>query len=127
MHISDITRRKLKVVPLSFGTECILGRSIDHSNLILKDPNVSRKHLQVKILGNCIYIQDLGTKNGTYLNSRKVIQTKIIEGDMIHIGSYILTIKRIERVYNYSQGTTQFLLPKLDQSRTYRNINMFYT
>jgi hypothetical protein len=65
-----------------------IGRSI-HSNLTIKNDQLSRKHLHVKLHENVTYIMDLNTTNGTFLNNRKIIPStwvSLIELDTIGFG-----------------------------------------
>ncbi len=48
------------------------------SNLVLSDSKVSRHHLRVDYRSNCIVIEDLGSKNGTYIDGRRVPPRKLI-------------------------------------------------
>lgn len=56
-------------------TNCILGRSSECSHH-LPDPvfMVSRLHCRIKVSAPSVHIQDLGSRNGTYLNGVKIGQ-----------------------------------------------------
>lgn len=72
-------------------TQTTIGRSYD-CEIIIDDPLVSKKHCQI-LFGedSKFYIEDLGSKNYTYLNE-KVVKKKehIIYGDRIIIGNTIM-------------------------------------
>lgn len=58
-------------------------------NLWLTDPTVSRKHARITATDDDIIIVDLASKNGTYLNNRKIpssTPTKVRSEDEIRIG-----------------------------------------
>ena len=57
------------------------------ADLIIKDPKVSRKHFSLEIWSrDIVYIQDLASTNGTYLNGTKITKTRLKHGDVIQVG-----------------------------------------
>ncbi len=69
------------------GTELVLGRASD-ADIRIIDEGVSRHHCKVSALPTGdILIQDMGSRNGTYVNNKKV-RTHILEdGDKVRMGS----------------------------------------
>lgn len=62
-----------------------IGRKEDNS-IVIEDAYVSNYHARI-ILEDDIYIKDLDSTNGTYVNGKRVVRlTKISEGDLIEIG-----------------------------------------
>ena len=55
----------------------VVGRG-GNSNLVLSDNKVSRHHLRIDYRSNCIVIEDLGSKNGTYIEGRRVPPRKLV-------------------------------------------------
>jgi hypothetical protein len=49
----------------------VMGRSRD-CDLVLEDPNVSRKHAEVRPSGGSWVVRDLGSTNGIRVNGRKL-------------------------------------------------------
>jgi pSer/pThr/pTyr-binding forkhead associated (FHA) protein len=69
----------------------VIGRSYD-CEIIIDDPLVSKKHCQILFEEDKkFYIEDIGSKNSTFLNE-KVVKKKehIIYGDRIIIGNTIM-------------------------------------
>lgn len=69
----------------------LLGR--DKSvEIQLDDANVSRQHAQITLEGDKIFIEDLGSRNGTFLNDEPLGSEKVAleKEDMIKVGSTIL-------------------------------------
>ncbi|MCL2011954.1 MAG: FHA domain-containing protein [Cystobacterineae bacterium] len=72
---------------------CITGRA-SNVDLCLKHPSVSRRHAQLKRLGDHLYVRDLGSQNGTYVNQQRIVsETEVFAGDSIIIGTSLLRIK----------------------------------
>lgn len=63
----------------------ILGRD-PQSSIVIKDPEISRKHVRLKKRGSLFIVEDLGSRNGTFVNGDRVVNTTIHNGDKILIG-----------------------------------------
>jgi DNA-binding winged helix-turn-helix (wHTH) protein len=60
----------------------------------LESPRISRQHAQIVIEGDKAFIEDLGSKNGTFLHEQRVIgPTPLAHGDEIRIGPFVLTFR----------------------------------
>ena len=55
----------------------VVGRGGD-SHLVLSDSKVSRHHLRIDYRSKCVVIEDLGSKNGTYIDGRRIPPRKLI-------------------------------------------------
>jgi DNA-binding winged helix-turn-helix (wHTH) protein len=73
--------------------ENVLGR--DGADVIeVKSSTVSRRHARIVIDENGIVVEDLASKNGTYVNDRRVAApTPIVDGDQIRVGSLLFTFR----------------------------------
>src|SRR3954469_9616745 len=63
------------------------------SDLVLTDPTVSRRHLEIERPAKGLLLRDLGSRNGTYLDGRQVIQVVLQSGDKVQLGKTKLNIK----------------------------------
>ncbi|MDP9409228.1 MAG: FHA domain-containing protein [Actinomycetota bacterium] len=68
--------------------ETTVGRS-SQSNIVLKsDDYASGSHAQLTRHGGLLYVEDLGSTNGTFVNGRKTVgATPVRDGDTVRIGS----------------------------------------
>lgn len=55
-----------------YGTSVVLGKKFNEVDVCISDPTVSRKHAKVTVKGNNIFLQDLGSTNGTYIEGIKL-------------------------------------------------------
>jgi pSer/pThr/pTyr-binding forkhead associated (FHA) protein len=67
-----------------------IGRSPD-AKVFLDDVTVSRNHALLVRRKDGLYIDDLGSLNGTYLNRRRIESHKLQDGDEIQVGKYKLS------------------------------------
>src|SRR5919201_7049340 len=67
-----------------------IGRTPDAS-VFLDDVTVSRNHALIVRRRDGLYIDDLGSLNGTYVNRRRIESHKLSDGDEIQIGKYKLS------------------------------------
>jgi hypothetical protein len=70
-----------------------IGRSKD-CDIQLPDPNVSRKHAEVRQEGAAYWAVDLDSTNGMEVNGRRQKRAKLRQGDRITLGSTDLVFRR---------------------------------
>ena len=68
-----------------------LGRS-DECQVMLPSQNVSRKHARVFLFQGQPYIQDLGSRNGVFVNGVRVQQQGLAEGDSVAMGEFVFRV-----------------------------------
>ena len=83
-----------KEIVLAEG-ENILGRGPESLEWIDRD-TVSRRHARIVIAGDKATLEDLGSKNGTYLRGRLLERaTPVTDGDEIRLGAVPLKLKAL--------------------------------
>jgi len=86
--------------------EHVLGRDPD-LELFLDSPDVSRHHARIRIAGDQATIEDLDSKNGTFVTDRRLdAAARLADGDSIRIGSVRLTFSAVR-----SRGSTETQSP----------------
>ena len=71
------------------------GRSAaPHTRLWTASPTISRRHARIVISAGGATLEDLDSKNGTFLRGNKVTQpAPLSDGDLIRVGSVSLTFR----------------------------------
>ena len=77
--------------PIVTDKQILLGRSSD-LDMVLVEDMVSRKHARIATQGEQIWIEDLGSTNGTFVNGEKIKRARLKEGDRVLIGTSILKV-----------------------------------
>jgi hypothetical protein len=67
-----------------------IGRSPE-AEIFLDDVTVSRNHALLVGRRDGLYIDDLGSLNGTYVNRRRIESHRLQNGDELQVGKYKLT------------------------------------
>jgi len=74
------------------GSRVVIGRSRD-ADLVISDPNISRRHAELRRGDEGWQIVDLGSTNGIKVNGRRVDQQALRPGDQITVGVTDLTFE----------------------------------
>lgn len=70
--------------------EMVIGKNKERAQILLTEPTVSRIHAIITKTGNSWYIQDLNSKNGTYLNGARLpirTDTLVQESDELYVAN----------------------------------------
>jgi DNA-binding winged helix-turn-helix (wHTH) protein len=73
--------------------ENVLGRDSDVS-VVIPMKSISRRHARITIAGVTATIEDLSSKNGTWVRGRRIaVPTELADGDEIRLGSVPLVFR----------------------------------
>lgn len=71
------------------GALTVLGRD-DSADIILDDPGISRRHSEIRVTNDGPHlvasIRDMGSTNGTFVNSERITSQRLSDGDRITVG-----------------------------------------
>lgn len=68
------------------GMDCIIGRH-ESCKIRIASEDVSKQHCRLKHKADGVYLKDLGSRNGTFLNDQPIAdEVKIKPGDLLRIG-----------------------------------------
>ena len=77
----------------------IIGRNPKDSPYIINHADVSRKHARLKVMKNRVFIEDLGSTNGTSVNGQSIDDKGLVSvgnGDQIIIGSVVMKLRVLD-------------------------------
>jgi DNA-binding NtrC family response regulator len=75
-------------------TESLLGQS-PICAVRLTDPEVSRRHLALEIVGARLRIRDLGSSNGTFVGGVQIVEALLSGEEQLRVGASTLQIERL--------------------------------
>ncbi|HTH03380.1 MAG TPA: FHA domain-containing protein [Vicinamibacterales bacterium] len=79
-------------IPVTEGTH-VLGRAPDAS-VWIDAPGISRHHARLVLEGEQAMLEDLGSKNGTYVGEERVTAPRRLDdGDQIRLGPVVITFR----------------------------------
>ena len=81
-----------KSFPLNNG-ELLLGRE-DYCDISLGYAGISRKHLRLLTVMGDTFVEDMGSRNGTYVNGKLARKCALNDGDVLQIGEIELRFEK---------------------------------
>lgn len=72
------------------GPEAITIGRLPESTVVVTDPNASRRHAEIRRVGNDVVVVDLNSTNGTRVNGAGIQERKLADGDEIVVGTTFL-------------------------------------
>lgn len=94
--VVELGGKEVARVPLK-GPSMVIGRD-PSADIHLDNRALSRRHAQIEKRGAAIWIRDLGSQNGTYVNGVKIESQQALDvGDVIEVGRYKLSIIGVEK------------------------------
>ena len=90
-HVDDSSvLQRTPLRPLPFR----IGRRLD-AELALPFASVSGRHAEIYVVDGFLTIRDLGSRNGTFVNGKRVSEPATVgEGDILHIGRHEVRVGR---------------------------------
>jgi pSer/pThr/pTyr-binding forkhead associated (FHA) protein len=89
---TDAGRRVDLVSPLT------VGRAAD-ADLVLADELVSRRHARVGLSGAGAIVEDLGSRNGTFVNDNQIHgPTRLVPGDQLQLGVTLVELRSATQI-----------------------------
>jgi FHA domain len=86
--------RRSYSLPLQNGFMVSIGRAPDN-DIVLQVNGVSRYHAQISSEDNSVQVNDLNSRNGTYVNSSRIFKPHTLSiGDSVQLGEAVLTFSK---------------------------------
>lgn len=67
-------------------SEMVVGRSKE-CDITLAAAHLSRRHAVLLIKNGLLYVKDLGSSNGTYVNGKRIVESRVKRGDELRFDS----------------------------------------
>jgi pSer/pThr/pTyr-binding forkhead associated (FHA) protein len=80
--------------PLPPDLTIVIGR-VNDADLLLLDEKISRKHAKISTHGGRVVIEDLASRNGTFVNGVRIRSVELQEGDQIVVGSSTIQLTSV--------------------------------
>jgi pSer/pThr/pTyr-binding forkhead associated (FHA) protein len=92
MHALRFTAGPLAGRRVEVTAALVLGRQA--ADLVVEDPQVSRRHASLRPVGDAIEVEDLGSLNGTWVNDARIEgATRLAPGDTVRVGDTIFEVE----------------------------------
>ena len=72
-----------------------IGRT-PKNDIVISSLTVSRTHALITFEDNCFVLSDLNSRNGVFLNGALVTKAKLVNGDIIKIGGYQISVHSVD-------------------------------
>lgn len=104
LHLLVFHGPRADVVTLVEGAPLVLGRGAE-ADLCFDHPGLSRRHARLEYIDDGLWVEDLGSTNGTLVNGARVSRQRVASTDSLVIGGLI--------VVQHPPSRTSGLLPGL--------------
>ncbi|MFC6635547.1 FHA domain-containing protein [Microbulbifer taiwanensis] len=78
-----------KVFPVRESS--VVGRS-DECDITFSLSHLSRRHARLEVREGLLFVTDLGSANGTYLNNKRVVETRVRRGDELRFDTLSFSV-----------------------------------
>jgi DNA-binding winged helix-turn-helix (wHTH) protein len=85
----------------------VIGRD-PAAEILVDDVAVSRRHARIRVGSTSLVVEDLGSRNGTFVNGVQITgPTQLHDGDVVSLGTVALVLERLAPT-----GSTETLPPR---------------
>ncbi|MFT5531656.1 MAG: hypothetical protein ACI91O_001684 [Candidatus Poriferisodalaceae bacterium] len=75
------------------GPEPVVIGRFGECDVVIDDPNISRRHAQISLDHDTFVIADLGSTNGMRVNGHHVSRHELSHGDVVLVGAHTMTFE----------------------------------
>lgn len=95
-----------EVIALRAG-ENIIGRDPDAA-IVIDSADVSRQHARLFVNDDHVVVEDLGSKNGTFIGGERISESRVVrDGETITLGSTPVTVRKRGSVKSTVTGSVR--------------------
>jgi hypothetical protein len=89
VHVCKRDGEVLRAFALGDTGELLVGRD-DSCDIQIRATSVSREHCAIERDGEDLFVRDLGSSGGTYINGAKIQKAKVADGVEVAVGPALL-------------------------------------
>jgi len=113
-----LSKRQIEIVVRRTGYQerrVVFGEGVVHfgraedNDLVLADIGVSRRHARLVVKASSVFVEDLGSGNGTYFNGNRINRQSVQNGDEVMIDPFSLRFVMAEEDVDLDDGLTSDL------------------
>jgi len=120
--IQELTSGKKHKISLP----CVVGRGKE-ADVIFSDPTVSHRHALILEQANKLWIEDLNSSNGVYVNDKKIKEkARFRWGDTIQLGQTKLIVSQAEEDISEQTIVVHSLDPKAERNLDHERLELIY-
>jgi hypothetical protein len=87
-----VEQRPMEGREIEATPDAVIGR--EGTDVVVADPEVSRRHAVIRVHGDSVSIEDLGSTNGTYVNDGRIQGTVALsDGDTVRFGNTVWRLR----------------------------------
>lgn len=90
------------------GNAITIGRGLENQ-IVVEDLLASRQHARLVPSHGGYDVQDLGSRNGTYVNGQRITTAHLGEGDLLAVGHSRFTVRQGQLVASVDEGDVNFV------------------
>ncbi len=79
----------------SLTMPCTLGRDPDLSQVVISDGQTSRAHCRITRVGEEFWVEDLGSRNGTWIEADRIHRAVWPIGQTLRVGNHQITLEEL--------------------------------
>lgn len=113
IHILPL-EKDLDSAVCEWQNEITIGRDI-HNDIQIQSPYISLYHAKIKYYQQTIEIEDLGSRNGVYVNHKRIDKQKLHIGDIVHLPYMYIIIHSQCFILSFVQEMTVLKLKPFQQ------------
>jgi len=92
-----------------------LGRD-GHCDIHLEDTEASRTHAEIDFVDNDYILRDLGSSNGTFVNSKRITEHTLRVGDRVQIGKRLMLFRLSFRPFGPADNDVDIVQNEINES-----------
>lgn len=102
--LQALSRGEIEARTIAVAGDVVVGRA-DACDLSLPDRRLSRRHARFFLEGGALFVEDLGSPNGTFVNGERIARAELAMGDTVLVGK--TTIRVVPWVQSVPGGATE--------------------